>query len=308
MEVFLNFKTLLIFTLILNFNVEAKLLDKIIAVVDNKIITLSQVKRVKGSLGPRRNISPLIFYKEKFSDEEVVQLLIQRQIIRDKLGEMGYVVSDEQVEAQIKETERRLGLNRDRLLEFLNSNNVTFDEYFELVRETYEFNIFNERVIRPLISVTEQEVKNAFYKENRNNKTLSFKYSLVDFSLNKKFFKKGMLRKFPSVLKTFQADGNLPNEYSKVSTEMFADISQDSLSKKIKSALKDTNEGEFTKPVLIGSEYHSFFVKKKDVIESEIYQRSKPRIQNRLFSKLAGGIRELWFKREVNKHYVKYFF
>lgn len=304
----MKFKFLLIFTLILCFEANAKLLDKIIAVVDNKIITLSQVNRVKGSLGPRRNISPLIFYKEKFSEKEVVQLLIQRQIIRDKLAEMGYVVSDEQVEAQIKETERRLGLNRDRLLEFLNSNNVTFDEYFELVRETYEFNIFNERVIRPLISVTEQEVKNTFYKENRNNKTLSFKYSLVDFSLNKKYVKKGMLRKFRSVLKTFQADGNLPNDFSKVSTEMFADISEDSLSKKIKSAMKDTNEGEFSKAILIGSDYHVFFVKKKDVIESEIYQRSKPRIQNRLYSKLAGGIRELWFKREVNKHYVKYFF
>ena len=308
MEVFLNLKSLLIFILIFSFEANAKLLDKIIAVVDNKIITLSQVKRIKGSLGPRRNISPLIFYKEKFTDKEVVQLLIQRQIIRDKLGEMGYVVSDEQVEAQIKETERRLGLNRDRLLEFLNSNGVTFDEYFELVRETYEFNIFNERVIRPLISVTEQEVKNAFYKENRNNKTLSFKYSLVDFSLNKKFIKKGMLKKFRSVLKIFQSEGNLPNNYSKVSTEMFADIFQDGLSKKIKAALKNTNEGEFTKPVLIGSDYHVFFVKKKDVIESEIYQQSKPRIQNRLYSKLAGGIRTLWFKREVNKHYVKYFF
>jgi peptidyl-prolyl cis-trans isomerase SurA len=304
----LNLKSLLIFILIFSFEANAKLLDKIIAVVDNKIITLSQVKRIKGSLGPRRNISPLIFYKEKFTDKEVVQLLIQRQIIRDKLGEMGYVVSDEQVEAQIKETERRLGLNRDRLLEFLNSNGVTFDEYFELVRETYEFNIFNERVIRPLISVTEQEVKNAFYKENRNNKTLSFKYSLVDFSLNKKFIKKGMLKKFRSVLKVFQSEGNLPSNYSKVSTEMFADIFQDGLSKKIKAALKNTNEGEFTKPVLIGSDYHVFFVKKKDVIESEIYQQSKPRIQNRLYSKLAGGIRTLWFKREVNKHYVKYFF
>jgi peptidyl-prolyl cis-trans isomerase SurA len=294
--------------MILSFEANAKLLDKIIAVIDNKIVTLSQVKRVKGSLGPRRNISPLIFDKEKFTDKEVVELLIQREIIRDKLSEMGYVVSDEQVEAQIKETERRLGLNRDRLLDFLNSNNVTFDEYFELVRETYEFNIFNERVIRPLISVTEQEVKNAFYKENRNNKTLSFKYSLVDFSLNKKFIKKGMLNKFRSVLKTFQSDGNLPDEFSKVSTEMFADIAQDSLSKKIKSSLKNINEGQFTRPVLIGSDYHVFFVKKKDVIESEIYQRSKPRIQNRLYSKLAGGIRALWFKREINKHYVKYFF
>lgn len=301
-------KLLVCLCLIAAFNAEAKLLDKIIAVVDSKIITLSQVKRIKSSLAPRRNISPLIFNKSKFTNKEVVQLLIQRQVIRDKLGEMGYVVSDEQVEAQIKETESRLGLDRDRLLDFLNSNNVTFDEYFELVRETYEFNIFNERVIRPLISVTEQEIKNTFYKENQNNKTLSFKYTLVDFSLSKKFFKKGMLKRYRGVLKKFQADGSLPNEFAKVSTELFADVSEDGLTKNLKRVLKKTNEGSFTRPVLIGSDQHVFFVKKKDVVESEVYQNSKPRIKNMLYSKLAGGIRDLWFKREINKHYVKYFY
>jgi len=297
--------TLLTFT---SPSAHSKLLDKIIAVVDNKIITLSQVKRVQSSIGPRRNISPLIFYKAKFNTKEVVQLLIERQIIRDRLSEMGYVVSDEQVEAQIKETESRLGLNRDRLLEFLNSNNVTFDEYFELVRETYEYNIFNQRVIRPLISVTEQEIKNTFYKENQNNKTLSFKYTLVDFALSKKAFKKGMLKRFRGVLKKFQSDGSLPNEYSKVSTELFADIDQDGLTKKLQALLKKTNEGAFTSPILIGSDYHVFFVKKKDVVESEVFQRAKPRIKEKLYSKVAGSIRDLWFKREINKHFVKYFY
>lgn len=304
----MHLKISLLFFIFLSTNLEAKLLDKIIAVVDSKIITLSQVKRIKSSLGPRRNISPLVFNKAKFTNKEVVELLIERHIIRDRLGEMGYVVSDEQVEAQIKETESRLGLNRDRLLDFLNSNNVTFDEYFELVRETYEFNIFNERVIRPLISVTEQEIKNAFYQENRNNKTLSFKYTLVDFSMNKKLFKKGMLNRFPEVLKDFQSGGNLPESYSKVSNELFADIAEDGLTKKLRKTLKATNEGAFTRPILIGSDYHVFFIKKKDVVESEIYQQSKRRIQSKLYGKLAGGIRDLWFKREKNKHYIKYFY
>jgi peptidyl-prolyl cis-trans isomerase SurA len=304
----LYLKLILLISICISFSANAKLLDKIIAVVDSRIITLSQVKRIKVSLAPRRNISPMIFNKAKFSNKEVVELLIQRHIIRDRLGEMGYVVSDEQVEAQIKETESRLGLNRDKLLDFLNSNNVTFDEYFELVRETYEFNIFNERVIRPLISVTEQEIKNTFYKENQNNKTLSFKYTLVDFSMPKSLFKKGMLSKFTSVLKKFQADGSLPNQYAKVSTELFADISEDGLTKNLRKVLKKTNEGSFTRPVKIGSDQHVFFIKKKDVVESEVYQNSKPRIRNKLYSKLAGGIRALWFKREINKHYVKYFY
>ena len=45
--------------------------------------------------------------------------MIQRKLVRDKLSEMGYVINDDQVESQIKNTERRLGLTRSNLLDFL---------------------------------------------------------------------------------------------------------------------------------------------------------------------------------------------
>ena len=54
-------------------------------------------------------------------------------------------------------------------MNFLKSNDLTFNEYFEVIRETIEFNIFNGRVIQPLITITDQEVKNLFYKQNKSN-------------------------------------------------------------------------------------------------------------------------------------------
>ena len=81
---------------------------------------------------------------------------INRFLIRAKLEELGYVVDDDQVEGQIKSTEDRLRLNRAALLSFLQSNGLTFDEYFEVIRESIEFNIFFSRVIQPLITVTDQ--------------------------------------------------------------------------------------------------------------------------------------------------------
>ena len=287
---------------------QAKVLDKVLAVVGDNIVTLSMVTRIKSNLIARNNISPLIYSKTKMSNKEIVTLLVQRSLVRLKLAEMRYIISDDQVESRIKQTEAKLGLNRAALLSFLKNNNITFDEYFELTRESIEFNIFNGRVIRPLISITDQEIKNSYYKSNIKNKTLAFRYTLVDFSLSNSAFKNDMLLNFKSMLTKFQINGVLPQAYSSLSTNVLGDITEDGLTKELKSILKSTDEGTFSTPILLGDSQHIFFVKKKDLVESEIFLKAKEKIRNELFFSQAKKVSNLWYKREENKHYIKYFF
>ena len=296
---------LLIFLLLTN--VQARLLDKMLAVVDGEIITLSQVQRINSNIFARRNISPIIFTKTKYSIKQITQLLVERILIRNKLSEIGYIITDDQVESQIKETEKNLGVNRKYLLNFLNSNNLTFDEYFQLIKMTLEFNIFHGRIIRPLVSISEQEVKNRFYQENINNKTFAFRYSLVDFSLSADKIPSKSISKFKRVLKNFQIDGILPNEFKDVQTNEIDNITEDGLSSNLQLILKQTNEGDFSKPIKIDNHWHSFFVKKKDLSESEVFSKQKDIIKNKIFHDLSKKMIDIWYERTKNKHYVKFF-
>ena len=175
----------------------------------------------------RRNISPAIYSKNSMSNKELAKLITHRYMIRARLSEIGYIIEDDQVESQIKSTEKRLRLNRAALLQFLNSNNMTFDEYFEIIRETIEYNIFNSRVIQPLISITEQEVKNRFYRQNVNNKTLNFSYNLVDFSFPRNKMSKSMRSNFKEMLTKFQATGILPDRFRDLNTNVLGNITED---------------------------------------------------------------------------------
>ena len=293
--------------LLFSFSANAALLDKVMAVVDNNVITLSQAKRMTKTLNARNNISPAIYNMDKLTVPKAIEIFVRRQFIRSRLKELGIVIEDEQVEAQIQNTERKLGVNRQALLQFLTTNGVTFDEYFEIIRETMEHNYFSMRVIRPLISVTEQEIKNTFYKTQKG-KSLSFKYNLVDFSLEKRKFKKGMLSKYQGVLKDFQNSGNLPAQFADVDTNSLGDITEDGLTAKLKTLLKNTDEGSFSKPILIGDDYHVFFVKTKDLVESELFIQAKDQIRAKLMEKSALAISDSWFNTESKKHYVKYFY
>ena len=300
-------KQLILALIFLTFSqTHAKLLDKTIAIFNDTVITMSQVDRVQNNIASRKNISPLIYKKTNYTQKEVLEIMIERLLIRSKLGEVGYVRNDEQVEAEITNIEKRLGLSRTQLLSFLKSNNMSFDEYFEIIRETIEFNIFNGRIIRPLISITDQEVKNHFYKTSKD-KTLAFKYTIVDFSLDDTKMEKGMLIQFPSVLEKFQVNGILPKKFEDVQTNVLGDITEDGLTKQLKALLKSTDEGKFTKSIKLGDTYHVFFVKKKDLVESDIYLRSKDAIRGQLMGAQAGEVTDLWYMRERSKHYIKTF-
>lgn len=291
----------------LSLGAESKLLDKTMAVMNNEVITLSQVKRVQSNLPARTDIAPQIYQTNELSLDKVAKLLVRRYMVREKLDEMGYIISSEQVEEQINSTQERLGLRRQDLLDFLANNNMTYDEYFEITKQSIEFNIFFSRVIQPLISVTEQEIKNAFYNENKNNKTLSFRYTLVDFSLHKRHMTKELLGDFKSILERFQTTGVLPSELESLETNVLGEISEDGLNDELKQTLKNTNEGDFSDPVLIGNYYKSFFIRSKDLAESEIYQQAKNRINARLYEQKAVEAIELWYEREESNHYVRFF-
>jgi peptidyl-prolyl cis-trans isomerase SurA len=298
-------KLLIIFSLCLS--VHAKLLDKVSAVIDDNTVTLSMVKRIKNSLAARKNISPFIYKKASYTDKELNELIVRRYIIRSKLQELGYGVTDEQVESEVKNRETKLGLSRDQLITFLKNNGTNYEEFFEITREAIEFNRFNSVVILPLISVSEQEIKNQFFQDNVNNKTVSFKYNLVDFSIDPSLVPKKEWKQFREKMIKFQKTGNLPSKYSSIETNTLGDISEEGLTKDLKSLIHKAEEGSFTNPIVMFGKVHIFFIKSRNVVESETYIKSKPMLRARLYEKKANEVTSVWFEREEANHYIKKF-
>jgi peptidyl-prolyl cis-trans isomerase SurA len=140
--------------------VNAKLIDKISAIVDENVVTLSQIQRMSKSLQIKKNIAPMIYDKSNYTNEEFINITVNKLLIRSKLSEMGMSVGDDQVESQVKSNEKRLNVDREQLKVFLKTQNTTYDEYFETLREAMEYSYFVGRVISPLISISEQELKN----------------------------------------------------------------------------------------------------------------------------------------------------
>lgn len=282
-----------------------KLLDKIVAVVNTRVFSLSELKRIDDTLPARREISPVVYNKDKYDDKDLLNLMIQAFIIRDKINAQGYVINDDAVESRIKMTEERLGLKRADLLSFLKSKSITFEEYFEIIRETMEYNIFATKIIAPLITVTEQEIKNEYYRRNSANNALAFKYNLVDFYISEKALVNRDQKRFLEVLKDYQLTGKLPEEYRSLETNQIDNLSEDGLNKDLAAALKPTAEGSFSNSVVLGGNIHVFYVQKKDLVESQDFTRAKDQIQNEIFVTKGKSVSTNWFDREYSNYYIK---
>jgi peptidyl-prolyl cis-trans isomerase SurA len=300
-------KGLILFALIFSQILHAELINKIIAVFDDQIITLAQAQRVLDTLKARKTISPKYAEKEAFTLAEIARIQIESFLIRNKLEEMGYIIDDNQVEAQIRDTEKRLNLTRDALLQFLTTNNMTFEEYFDLVRQSIEHNIFSGRVIEPLVTITDQEIKNTFYKKNIGDTTFTFKYALEDFYINKNDISSSQMNQLVSAAKNQKTGAALPAGFTTLTTNNLGNVTEDTLSAELNNLLKNTNEGEFTNAILIGDFYHVFYVQKKDLVESEIFNQAKDRIRMEIYIKKSQDIIKLWMEREASKHFIKYF-
>ncbi len=283
---------------------QEKLLDKIVSVINTKIISLSEIVRMENTLPARKEISPAVYSEKNYSQKQLLDIVIKSYIIRDKINSQGYVINDDAVESRIKMTEERLGLKRADLLNFLKSKNLTYEEYFEIIRETMEYNVFAMRIIAPLISVTEQEIKNEYYRRNSSNNTLSFKYNLVDFYIKEADLVDKDSEKFLVVLKDYQLTGKLPEEYRGLESNNLENLNEDALSKELAAILKTTAEGSFSKASSIGGYKHVFYVQKKDLVESEEFGKFKEQIQNDIFVNKGKSVTVNWFDREYSNYYI----
>ncbi len=284
-----------------------KLLDKIIAVVNAKVITLSEIQRVEATLPARREIAPQTYDQAKYSSDQLLELVIQSKVIRDKMSAQGYVISDDSVESRIRQTEQKLGLARSDLLKFLATKNITFEEYFELIRESMEYNLFAGRIIAPMISITDQEIKNEYYKRNVNNTALTFKYHLVDYIVPASARLKYSDEQIIKFLEDYQITTRFPPELSGTDIAPIDNVKEEVLSPDFQKVLKPTNEGSFTLGVKQDDVIHFFYVKTKDLEESQNYVKFKDQIQMELFNSKSKMITNSWFEREYLNYYIKKF-
>lgn len=150
---------------------EAKVVDRVAAVVNNEVIALSEVYDLgaefiesravgEGPDGPGRREAEL----------EVLDALIQRALIAQEIERLDLSVTRDELERTIDDVARQNGLERDQLRVEVERSGFTWSSYRDEMEENLRQMKFSQIVIRPRVQVTDDEVRDLY---NRRIKSLS---------------------------------------------------------------------------------------------------------------------------------------
>lgn len=295
---------LFVLTILLSLTTHAKLLDKVAGVVNDQIFTLSEIERIKNTIAIRKEIAPFIYKGESHANQDVLKILQNSYIIKDKLAELGFIIGDDAVESRISETQKNLNLSRADLVQFLSTKGISMIEYFELIRQAMEFSVYQRRIIGPLITITDQELKNFYYQLSKDDKVLSFRYKVIDYTLPVKGLSEANLKTLQQSFTKYRTTGVISPEYKDFDTTDMGTVSDEDLPKELSAILKKTDENSFSEAYIKNSVAHLFFISKKELAESTEFLRVKQQLYGKLFEERSKKISDNWLSRESLNYYT----
>ena len=149
----------------------AELVDRVAAVVNNEVITLSEVERRAApelarvdqeTTGPERG------QKRAAALKKVLDTMIDEKLVDNELKELKVTISDKEVDAAVEEVKKSYNLTDEQLQQAVSREGFTVAEYREQMRtQIGRYKLISEKV-RKNVKVSEADVQSEYDRMTRS--------------------------------------------------------------------------------------------------------------------------------------------
>lgn len=146
----------------------ATIVDKVVAIVNGEIITLSELERFRSRI---RDESERTGNPRKKGEEnlqlkrEILDHLIREKLVDQKCKRMGIKVSERDIDMAIEDVKRANSLNDEQLKMALRSEDLSWEDFRLQLRQEIKKAKLLSRVVKPELTGEEERIRN-FYIEN----------------------------------------------------------------------------------------------------------------------------------------------
>ncbi|MBN1456956.1 MAG: peptidylprolyl isomerase [Sedimentisphaerales bacterium] len=156
---------------------EAKAEEKTDVVADDKVLVTVNGVDIKQSdvtelLGPQKEMMakmgrPVTGDMEKQMEKRMLDMLVEKQIIRDKIASEGIVISDEDIKAEIEEIAKQRGVSSEEFKQsLLERSGISEADFNEQVSISLGFEKLLEKEMEGKVEKVTEEAAKAYYDEN----------------------------------------------------------------------------------------------------------------------------------------------
>ncbi len=143
----------------------SEMIDKIVAVVDGDIITLSELENNSNSISKGTHNKKLGLH-EQISRREVLDAMIDDIILRHAMDKAKITVSEEELGRAIMNVLRQNKITPDQLKADLASKGISYETYKQQIAQQIKYIKFINQVIGQQIKLSDRELRD-YYESNK---------------------------------------------------------------------------------------------------------------------------------------------
>ncbi|MCD4743216.1 MAG: SurA N-terminal domain-containing protein [Desulfobacteraceae bacterium] len=286
----------------------AEVIDKIVAIVNEDIITLVELNKA---------IKPYITEVEKtaYSSEEKTQIIhklqkdmltkmIEFQLAEQEAERLNIQVSDEEFQATLERLLKKENLTREELEKALIKEKVTFEEYENEMRSNILRPKLINRVIKSMVVITNEEIEE-YYEEHEDQYLGVSKYYLRNILISEK----DEIDKVKVFLDQGQDFKKIAQEYSIASNAStggdLGSFELDVFAENIRESILLLEKGQYTDVISTEGGFQIFFLEKIEKFGDKTLEQANKEISEKLFSVKAEKKYLEWFELLKERSHIK---
>ncbi|MBI3754266.1 MAG: peptidylprolyl isomerase [Deltaproteobacteria bacterium] len=146
--------------------VHAEIIDRIVAVVNDSAITMSELNAATAGLGDIKGADKDKRKKIIETKSKVLDQLIEKKLVEQAANKAGITVSEKEIDNAIADVKKQNNIGQEELLSALAKNGLTYKEYREQLRDQIRQVKFINKEFRSNIKIPDEDVE-AYYKQNQ---------------------------------------------------------------------------------------------------------------------------------------------
>jgi peptidyl-prolyl cis-trans isomerase SurA len=158
---------------------KAEIIDKIVAKVNDEIITLYDLQKLKSTLPayPEMYEAYLNFETEKEKDYFLLDMLINEKLVIEEIKKYGIFASDDEVKIAIEDLASQNEMSYEDFIKNISVRGIKESDYKDMIKKQIGKMKFFGRFINSKVTITEKEIL-TFFRNNRkflkSNQKISF--------------------------------------------------------------------------------------------------------------------------------------
>lgn len=312
----INFFVVLVFSV--SMANAAEVVDKIVAIVNNEFISMSDLEKFKDRVRSNQAIDDLLLLgntQAQLKKDSKAQLnyLIHEKIMDSEIKRLNLSVTLERVEQEIRDLAKRNGLSRGGLLEAVKGQGFTVSEYQNFVKTRLERQALIEQEITSKIRVSDEDVMAAYIRKNPSQDTAAYEYSVSHIFFNpKKGGAPAAEARAQRVLEKLSAGGSF-EELAEQNSEdpgfstggALGVFKSGEMTPEFEQAISNLDIGKHSGLVKTKSGIHILKLTSKRVVADPRFEREKEKIRSELFSEAFQKHFRVWLESKKEDSFIK---